>query len=428
MDLYETIRLLCNFSTFLLLIGIISKVIKEKYLIVTSLVFWFTFFYFFYISFSCFFIEEINTRWNFSNQTLSLSRVLVFFYNIFFTFLITKCCNVDKTIKQEIVIKERYSFVYILALAIEFFASFVIIVAILKLVSLRRATTGVAAYFKIRDYAGILEKSFHIRLFLYLLLSSSFYLYMKKRRIVFFMPLFLIVTFETLANQRTTAFIVLLYVYVMYVCIKKKLQIKIIVPLLFLLLIGVLFTRAAALMMNVDVNIVFGEFFETFTTIPYMIEHNLMGAGFNLERALCDYTFATFIPGSIRLAIASYKSTGAEMAMIIGRGYGLASNFIFEPVFQFGYLGFFISLFIPLLLVEFDIKLKGWGNLLIKVLFIFQLRLYIREGITQFMITFYIFLTYCGLFYFAHFNQPIISRMRRGKRLSPNFSYIFKCC
>ena len=265
----------------------------------------------------------------------------------------------------------------------------------------RNNATGIRAYFIIREAGKDLEAMYHLRLVLYLLLSSSFYLYLKRIKVIFFIPLILIILFETLAGERTTAFIVLLYMYILYAVLKRTLALKLIIPLVFLLLIGVLFSRASALNVKLDLNIIFGEFFETFTTLPYLIEHKLLGFGFNIERILSDYTYGSFIPGTIKENLVTYLSVGGEMAKIIGRGYGLGSNFIFEQLFEFGPIGFLTSLIVPLLLIFFDRNLKCWNNLLIKILFVFQLRLYVREGISQFMIIFYIFIMYCFLLFYA---------------------------
>lgn len=400
MIIFDIIKYLYNISTILLLFVIIYKIQKEKYLIITSLVFWCTFFYFCYIAFSCIFIEEINKNWNFSLKTINITRIIILFYNLFFSLFTYYCCYADKTVCMPIILKERYAIVYNIAKVICFFGTFVIIIAILQLIKVRKITTGFQAYFKIRESAGILAAKYHIRLFLYLLISSSFYLFCKNRKLMYFLPLLLIVLFETLAGQRTTAFVVLIYLYIIFVCTKKTLALKFIIPLLGLLLVGILFARAEALAVKINVLMIFGEFFETFTTIPYLIEYDLFGVGFNFERVISDYSFVSFIPGFLKVSLVSYPSTGAEMAKIIGRGYGLGSNFIFEQFFEFGYLGFFSCLFIPLLLFSFEKRLKGWGNLIIKIIFIFQMRLYIREGISQFMILFYIFLMYCGFFYF----------------------------
>lgn len=414
---FEIVKLLYNISFLIILLTILLEVCKKKYLILVSLVFWFSFFYFCYIAFPCFFIEDINLRWNFSDATLNNTRIIVAIYNIIFSFYLYKFSIIDKSLKNEVCLTQRYDIVYQVAKILELLGCLIILVAIFKLMNARNNATGIRAYFIIREAGKDLEAKYHLRLLLYLLLSSSFYLYSRRRKVIFFTPLILIILFETLAGERTTAFIVLLYIYIIYAVLKRTLALKLIIPLVFLLLIGVLFSRASALNVKLDLNIIFGEFFETFTTLPYLIEHSLFGFGFNFERILSDYTYVSFIPGTIKENLVTYLSVGGEMAEIIGRGYGLGSNFIFEQLFEFGAIGFLTSLIIPLLLIIFDRRLKGWNNLLINILFVFQLRLYVREGISQFMIIFYIFIMYFAFFYFMHKKSHIIPIIKKQNKL-----------
>lgn len=398
--LYQFIKVFYIISTILLFLVISYKIYKEKYLIVTSLVFWMGFFYFCYVAFPCFFIEEINKNWNFTSETLTYSRIIVLIYNLFFVIILSKITLGDKSLKNSITLKKRYKMIYQLLIFIEIISVVLITFSVLKLIIIRQNTSGYRAYFIIRSEAESLEAKYHLRMFLYLLIPASFYLFWKNKKVIFFAPLIGIVLFETLAGKRTTAFIVLLYLYCLYVLVKKKLSLKIIIPLMVVLLVGVLFTRAEALNTSVNAFAVFGEFFETFTTLPYIIEHNMIGSGFDFERILSDYTFASFLPGSIKLNLLSYKSVGSEIAKTIGRGYGLGSLFITEQIYEFGYFGLLTTTIIPFIVIFLDKKLCGSENFLIKIVFIFQLRLYIREGITQFMVIFYILIIYFALFYF----------------------------
>lgn len=414
--LYQLIKIFYNLSAVFLLLIFFYKIYKEKYLIITSLVFWMGFFYFCYVAFPCFFIEEINKNWNFESETLTYSRIIAFIYNLFFMFVVYRFACGDKTLENSIILKNRYKIIYQLSIFIQIVSIVLIIFAIFGLLNVIRNTSGYRAYFIIRSEAESLEAKYHLRMFLYLLIASSFYLFEKRKKIIFFIPLIGIVLFETLAGKRTTAFIVLIYLYCMYALERKKLALKIIIPVMIVLLIGVLFSRAEAINTSVNAFVIFGEFFETFTTIPYIIEHNMIGSGFNLERILADYTFASFLPGSIKLNLLSYKSVGSEIAAIIGRGYGLASVFITEQLYEFGYFGLLTAIIVPFFIVWVDKKIYGSENILIKIIFIFQLRLYIREGIPQFMVTFFIFIVYFALFYFLKKSKLDLNKTVLRKR------------
>lgn len=399
---YYIIKYLYCFSFFGLVFAFLLCVKKNKYLIVTSLIFWLSFFYVSYIAFPCMFIEHINLRWKFSNSTITNCRLIVLFYNIFFVFYLYVFCKRDVTLTDGLIIKQRYDFIHTLCLFINLFGCIVIFLSCWKLFTFRKTVTGYRAYFLIRAEAEQMEAKYHLRTFLYFMISSSFYLFKKNKKLINFIPLLLIILFETFAGKRTTAFIVILYLYIIYAIIYRKLALKIIIPIFVILLIGILFTRAKALGSKLDYNIIFGEFFETFTTLPYLIDNKLFGFGFNVERILSDYTFSSFLPGFLKEKILSYTPAGSELAKIIGRGYGLGSNFIFEQLYEFHYFGFLTSLIIPLLLIYIDKKLVGTENIIIKIVFVFQLRLYVREGITQFLIIFYILILYFSVFYFFH--------------------------
>ena len=400
--LFVFIKILYIISVIPLLYGIVKMTYKKRYKVVTSLVFWMVFFYFCYITFPCLFIEEINTRWGFTDNTLITSRCIVAIYNLFFAFFIFFFCKEDKTIiKDSLFIPPRYKIIYQFSCFVEMLSIVVIVIAIIQLLNVRKTAGAVGdySYFIVRGAALRFEAQYHIRMFLYMLIPASFFLYYKNKRLIYFLPLLLVAMFETLANQRTTAFIVLIYLYIMYVVNQKKLALKVIIPVLGVLLIGVLFVRAKALGVDLGWNIIFGEFFETFTTLPFIIEHNLIGRGFNLERILSDCTYASFLPGTIKTSILSYESVGVELAHMIGRGYGLGSNFISEQIYELGYAGFLSALFIPLVVVVLDKQLRGADNLLIKIIFVVQLRLFIREGITQFTVAFYILAMYFAIYY-----------------------------
>lgn len=405
------VKLINDVSAIFLLAVIIYKLIKQKYHIVNNLCFWFVFFYFCYISFSCIFIEEINDNWGFSDRSIMLTRMLVTFYNLIFGFayaFLGKC----NYIEDKISITPRIKLTYQLAVLAEIMGTFLFLLAILEMLRFRQGKSF-AHYEKIRNYGVFLEGKYHVRTFLYILISSSFYLYYKDKKLIWFIPLFLVVMFETLCNARTTAFVVLLYLYTIYVMNRKRLELKIMIPICMGLLIGVLFVRNAFLSggkgTKIPLNMIFGEFFETFTTLPYIIDNDLLGNGFKLDRILCDYTFGFFIPGGLRTKIFSnYVSVGGELAHVIGRGYGLGNNFISESLFEFNVGAILIVPMYFFLFYLIDRRINNSQMLIFKVIFIFQLRLFIREGIPQLMLSLYIILIYVCFFYFTSINNKIL--------------------
>jgi hypothetical protein len=161
-----------------------------------------------------------------------------------------------------------------------------------------------------------------------------------------------------------------------------------------LLLIGVLFARSEAVGKNQKfILIVFGEFIETFSTLPYIISEDLAGKGISVD-ALYQVYISGLLPGFLKSAIGGY-SIGVELALRIGRGYGLACNFLTESLYLFGINGLFVI--IPgfyLLFHVCDKYLNSDNCFLLKLIVILQIRLFVREGFPQLAVSLYIIMMY----------------------------------
>jgi hypothetical protein len=234
-----------------------------------------------------------------------------------------------------------------------------------------------------------------------------------KRRSIFliFIPL---VICDILTGQRTNAFIYLLFMYLVAVKIKKRLYLKYALPVAVALLVGVLATRAKAVSGNneakITMDIALGEFTQTFTTLPYIISKDILGDGFTPYRQFRQF-FEGFLPGFIKLKLFNDDTLGGELARHIGRGYGLAFNFITELLYLYNYAGLILIPLYLILLYYLDIKLNSNKYFLFKIMCIIQLRLFVREGFMYVSATIYIFLLYFLIPYLFSKNNMGIKRI-----------------
>jgi hypothetical protein len=117
-----------------------------------------------------------------------------------------------------------------------------------------------------------------------------------------------------------------------------------IVLILIILCVGVLFIRAKAITgdqeAGITISMIGGEFNNTFITVPYVLSRNFLGKGFSIERQLSQMTQG-FLPGVIQTAF-NFPTLGEELALHVGRRYGLGLNFITELLYLYGFAGLII--------------------------------------------------------------------------------------
>jgi hypothetical protein len=188
------------------------------------------------------------------------------------------------------------------------------------------------------------------------------------------------------------------------VVVRKNMKLYIVyaVPVIILLLVGVLFVRAKGVIDHqeekISMNLAMGEFTNTFVTLPYIISRNMFGYGFTLEYQTRQI-FEGFIPGFLKEILWKENTLGEEIAEHIGRGYGLANNFITELLYLYGLPGLFFIVFYIILFYYLDYKFVSDKYFIFKVICIFQLRLFVREGYTYITSTVYIILMYAFIPY-----------------------------
>jgi hypothetical protein len=218
---------------------------------------------------------------------------------------------------------------------------------------------------------------------------------MNTKRISIFFVFILLIIFETLSGERTNSFIYILFIYLISTKINRKSYIIYIVLIFAILLTGVLLTRAKGVTGNQDeglsISIIGGEFTNTFVTLPYILSRNLLTQGFTIQRVLIQFVEG-FLPGFIRASLD--QSIGGELAEHIGRGYGLANNFITELFYLYGIAGIFIIPVYFLIFYYMDKQLSSDEHFIFKIISIFQVRLFVREGFVALTTIIYIIMIY----------------------------------
>jgi hypothetical protein len=285
------------------------------------------------------------------------------------------------------------------------------VLAVCNIFSLIAQNGYVEAYFTLESLRGELVEKLHFNTLRYLVLSAVFYLYVKTKNKKLFLVLLPYIVFEIAGGKRTTVFIFILFIYLLIIKESGKLYLKWISIIMVLLLISVLFLRSAGLGNNdftpaSIASMAFGEFINTFLTLPFIIENK-----YYLFRPFEEIIFSGYsgiLPGFLikkTYEILSAKDLGVMLAAKIGKGFGLACNPISELIVNYGFTGIIFFPCIYILISYIDNKTLHDSNFLIRFFLIVQLRLYIRQGFPSLVSVVYIVLMYVSIFYFCHYKH-----------------------
>ena len=280
-------RILCVVNYLLIIIGITClffKYRKNGMDCVLSISTWFLVYFMFYFVMPSAFIESINIdgHWGFTNNTITITRLLV--CTIFLMYLAMYCSVYLPKNHKKIIICERFDFIY-------FIANFLLILSIvlcscfiLEIIASFIGHDFFTMYIKLRKTGDELQNKYHIKTMMYLGMASIFYLYVQKKKKIYFILVFLFVISDFLSGTRTNSFVFIIFFYLILVKETGKTFLRIILFILIALLTLSLFSRVNALSgeglsLNAFVNTAFGEFNYTFLTLPFVIQHKLIGLG-----------------------------------------------------------------------------------------------------------------------------------------------------
>ncbi len=349
--------------------------------------------FFYFLSFSilyfgipAIFVEDIKHYydWSFSEQDMIFSNILVVLIIVIFTFLFYKFRHIslknDVKIKASIIIKLFWWFILF----------YLIYVITLKLQS--------GQLFFNTDYLGT-KDIYKLKNIAYLLITISILYYSENKKIFVFIPNILVAILDMLEGSRTTAFIVLIPVFISLAIYNKKTYLSWIVTMLsIMILVGIFRSEYTLNQYDVPKHIsALGEFRETYILLPNVISNeSFIGRG-NLGNIMSSISMPFLQPLRGELSEA-FEYSGSYAARLIGRGYGLGNNFLVESIY-YGY--FFITinvvfLILYLYMLYFLIKKIDlvYSVILISYSVIF-IRLIVREGfINNFTLMIFILLFY----------------------------------
>lgn len=356
------------------LLIVITNIINYKELNYANPFFYFFTWCIFYLGIPAIFVQEINFYydWYLDQDSIVISNVLVvifllisaFSYHIFRRIKLKRDDDKDNE-KVSRLIKFIWFFI-LLYLIWVFYAK-------LQSGTLMFSTTytGTKDLYKLKNIS-------------YILITISTLYFSEKRSFIVFMPNMLIALFDVLEGSRTTALIALIPMFICYAIYNRKTYLNIILTA-FAMLIAVGIFRNTLVSEQYDVPFyinAMGEFRETYILLPIMISNDdFVGVGnmLNLANSLA-MPFLQPLRGELSSA---FMNAGSYAASLVGRGYGLGSNFLVESIF-YDYMLIPINIFcmiIYLYVLRFlIIKSKLVHAIIIVSYSVVFIRLIIREG------------------------------------------------
>ncbi|WP_429238436.1 O-antigen polymerase [Aeromonas veronii] len=358
-------------SLFICLIFAIKNLINYGELNYTNPFFYFFTWSVFYFGIPAIFVQEINYYYNWSleqdSMVFSNSLVVILLLISAFSYHIFRKITLRSDDKEKISPFIKFIWFFILF--------YLIWVLYLKLQSgelmFSTSYTGSTDVYKLKNIS-------------YMLITISTLYFSEKRSFIIFAPNMLIALFDILEGSRTTALIALVPMFICYAIYNKKTYFNVIIAV-FAMLVAVGIFRNALNTEQYDVPSyinAMGEFRETYILLPIMISNDdFVGVGniLNLANSIA-MPFLQPLRGELSSA---FINSGSYAASLVGRGYGLGSNFLVDSIF-YGYAFIPVNIFcmIVFLCVLRYLILKS--KLVYSIIFVSYsvvfIRLIIREG------------------------------------------------
>jgi hypothetical protein len=342
--------------------------------------FWLYLFVVLYFAVPSIYVEEISYYydWNFKEDSVKVVRLLVLyflavvlgFYGFFRPML-------KKTASFPALNRSQTRVVTLVG---------VVLLAILLIIL---ATQGfdMASKTVEEGYAGdaALSENYRVKSLAYICMPIIASLVIGGR---FALPLLLtvaIVLLDVAQGGRTAAILPVTALYIAACVRGRKLYVYWVTPTVILIyFIGILFRPDELLNLEkIPWQVaVLGEFRETFAALPIVIDQKFDFGG-NLYNIFPSYIYPLIGPGR-RILDSVVANPGAELATLIGRGYGLGLNIYVEFYYYFSDLGLLLAPWaISIACVPFVYLLRK-GNrqaLILLCLFLITIRLAVREGL-----------------------------------------------
>jgi hypothetical protein len=267
-------------------------------------------------------------------------------------------------------------------------------------------------YSNFRENAEIIRKKYRLQSMATFYLAALFYHYVKKKQMTaYFLPLLLLSIFDIVCGTRSDILLYALILFVTNVRLKKKAYIMQLSIIMIIVLFSALFMRifffagdkhATKLTVVENVVGVMNEFNNSFITLPLLIERNIYND--DSEYALLEsfrWIFPTFI-NNIITANTRFDNMTVTIAQSVLHKQTMmyTVNYITQSFYFLGFLGFPLVVGAFILIIGFDAILRSDEFLLIKIMFIYWIRIFIRVGWRGICYFFYVCIVYLFIFVF----------------------------
>jgi hypothetical protein len=341
----------------------------------------------------------------FSYETLSFTYLIVFITSIvIFGFSLRYKIPY---LSIDFYILERNDYIYTFCKIIALLFVGTSLYALFKIFTIIKTQGFLLSYFLLDSEGDKYRTLFKFQTLRYFAISAIFYLYVQYKNKKIFLVFLPNILFEVLAGKRTTAFLFILFIYLIIVKKQGKMYLKNIGIVFIILLSSVLFSRMGTisngkLTIELFLASMLGEFINTFLTLPYIIERNLLGS-MSFQQIVYD-SFSAFLPGTIKSSIyagTNLQELGSVLASHINKGYGLGANVLTTFLCAFGPWGLLVTPMIFVLILYLDSIIIHDEYFLLRFYIIYQLRLFMRQGYESLAVVIYIFCFYCAFFYLS---------------------------
>lgn len=402
-------------NIFFLVLYVVQTIYKyKKYSTsyICSPLCWFMLFYCAYFMIPVLFLRTVESNpdlfgyFSFSMETLVQSQIIIVMESMIL--LILNANYVPQRFLNGFSVLCRHKSVYVLCKIIIFIFIITSWIALFAIINAIKTNGFIKAFFLLDELGDKYRKLFKFQTIRYVSVICVFYLFLKKKKFSLFLVFVPNIFFEVLAGKRTTAFLYILFIYIIYLKIYDKPRLFVIGNVFVSLLISVLFSRMGSLnngnlSFDLIISSMLAEFINTFLTLPYILENDLIRClpfPHVLYNLMCP-----ILPGFIKTNImqsSNFDEIGALLAEHIGKGFGFGSNCITYDLYSFGVFGL---LCLPIMFVfiwSFDRIISKDCNFILRFFLIYQLRLYMRQGYESLAIVLFIAIFYNAIFYYLH--------------------------
>jgi|GEM_PF-4773532 len=342
--------------------------------------FWLYLFVVLYFAIPSIYAEEISYYydWNFKEDSIKIVRLLVLYFMVvvlgFYGFFRPM---VKKAVSFPALNRSQTRAVTLVGLAV---------LAVLLLI-LTTQGFDVASKTVEEGYSGDapLNENYKVKSLAYICMPIIASLVIGGR---FALPLLLtlaIVALDVAQGARTAAILPITSLYIAGCVRGRKLYVYWVTPAVVLIyLVGILFRPEE--LINLETIpwqvAVLGEFRETFAALPIVIDQKFDFSG-SLYNIFLSFIYPLIGPGR-KILESVVTNPGAELATLIGRGYGLGLNIYVEFYYYFSDLGLVLA---PWAISAACVPFVYWlrkGNrqaLVLLCLFLIMIRLAVREGL-----------------------------------------------